>query len=179
MGTDRDAVIKEPIKIATADWNDVVEKCYSRFLSPEARRATSKKDSPKLYGLLLRLHDFSTIVEANRAMKAGDIGRVMNMWKIWSIMSQAIPGLVNYRSYLPRMLVLLNHVVPSSLRKYILHNLLVSPSGQRNHFVAKDFYLELQNYWLKFFYNRNGVGTKIDRLQEMFSLNMSLVSCLA
>ncbi|EHS63293.1 uncharacterized protein PGTG_21509 [Puccinia graminis f. sp. tritici CRL 75-36-700-3] len=174
MGTENQPINDSPPKIATEEWNATVEACYKKFFSPEARQATSKENCPKLHALLFRLHDFSTVVEANRAMKAGDVGRLMNIWKIWSIMSQALPGLVNYRSYLPRMVLLLQNILPPSLRKYILHTLLISPSGQENHFVAKDYYLELQNYSLKYFYNRTGAGTQVERLREMFSMNMNL-----
>jgi hypothetical protein len=55
------------------------------------------------------------------------------------------------------------------------HNLLVSPSGRPNHFVAKDFLLENHNYWLKFFYTQAGIGTQIERLKKLFSSNIPLV----
>ncbi|KAA1076524.1 hypothetical protein PGT21_010295 [Puccinia graminis f. sp. tritici] len=90
MGTTRDQVAETPGKIETCKWNQIIEACYDRFFSPEARRSTSKEASPKLFALLHRLHDFSTVIEANRAMKAGDIGRLVNIWKIWCIMSQAL-----------------------------------------------------------------------------------------
>ncbi|KAA1085603.1 hypothetical protein PGT21_012580 [Puccinia graminis f. sp. tritici] len=175
MQTENEPVNGDVHRIPTDEWNDIIDECYSQFLSPQARRNVSKAESPKLHSILIRLHDFATIVEANRAMKAGDIGRLMNMWKIWSIMSQALTGLVNYRSYLPRMVLLLTHILPPSLSKYIRHNLLISPSGRPNHFVAKDYYLECQNYMLKFLYNRSGVGTQISTLQDLFSLNMTML----
>jgi len=162
--------------IPTHEWNQIVKNCYSKFLSPTARRSVSKEKSPKLFAYLARLHDFSTVVEANRATKAGDIGRLISMWKVWSIMSQSLTKLVNYRSYLPRLVLLLNHILTPSMSKLIRHSILISPSGRPNHFVPKDFFLETQNYWLKFFYNQSGIGTKVERLQEMFSLNMTLVS---
>ncbi|POW16051.1 hypothetical protein PSTT_01570 [Puccinia striiformis] len=37
-----------------------------------------------LKNLLLRLRDFASIVECDRAMRAGDIGRVINMWNRWA-----------------------------------------------------------------------------------------------
>jgi hypothetical protein len=40
--------------------------------------------SANLSNLLLQLSDFATIIEGNQAMKAGNIGRLMNMWKRWS-----------------------------------------------------------------------------------------------
>lgn len=122
------------------------------------------------------MQDFSTVIEANRAMKAGDVGRLLRIWKMWSIMTQSLPGLTHYSAYLPRLVLLLTVVLPPSLAKLIRHNLLVSPSGRPNHFVAKDFLLETNNYWLKYFFNRAGVGTQIERLKELFSSNIPLVS---
>ncbi|KNZ53858.1 uncharacterized protein VP01_3117g5 [Puccinia sorghi] len=54
--------------------------------------------------------------------------------------------------------------------------MLISPSGQPDHCVVKDFFLETQNYCLKYFYNHNGQGTKIMRLVESISINVPLVS---
>ncbi|POW09948.1 hypothetical protein PSTT_06396 [Puccinia striiformis] len=99
---------------------EVVDGCYQRFFSPDAFNALlddesdnsassedsvsskqtdgsdsasssdsseapkkKKDDNPPVPGLknfLLRLRDFASIVECDRAMRAGDIGRVINMW---------------------------------------------------------------------------------------------------
>ncbi|PLW20217.1 hypothetical protein PCASD_18335 [Puccinia coronata f. sp. avenae] len=149
-------------KLPTNKWIDIVEKCYSRFFSPQAQQNASQKENLKQHTFLMRLHNFSTIVKANRATKAGDIGRLMRIWKAWLLMAQALPGLVNYQSYLPRLVLMLNKMLPPSLSKLIRHNILVFPSGRENHFMPKENYLENQNYWLKFFYNSNGDGTKIN-----------------
>jgi hypothetical protein len=55
------------------------------------------------------------------------------------------------------------------------HNLLISPSGRKDHFVAKDFWLEVQNCWLKFLYNKSGSGTQIENLKDVFSPNIFMV----
>ncbi|KAA1083915.1 hypothetical protein PGT21_011471 [Puccinia graminis f. sp. tritici] len=111
-------------------------------------------------------------------MKAGDIGRLMNVWKMWAVMSQGLKGLNNYSSYLPRMILLLTEYLPTPLAKLFRHSLLFSPSGRDNHFLSKDAYLELQNYWLKFVYNRSTKGTQISRLKDVFSLNIHLLRSL-
>ncbi|KAA1128735.1 hypothetical protein PGTUg99_007731 [Puccinia graminis f. sp. tritici] len=164
------------LEIPADQWDGIVNECYERFFSPQARLAASAQGAShqKLSNTLVLLHDFSTVVEAKRSMKAGDVGRLILIWKKWSLMSQALKGITNYSSYLPRMVVLLTVVLPPSLSKYLRHNLLISPSGRPNHFVAKDFWLEIQNYWIKFFYNNNGTGTQIDRLRNVFSLNIFL-----
>ncbi|PLW46799.1 hypothetical protein PCASD_06026 [Puccinia coronata f. sp. avenae] len=173
-------------KMDTAEWNNIIHQFYNKYCTGEARAQayerscidppeTAPKASPQLSNFLIRLQEFSTVVEANRAMKAGDIGRLMNVWKMWLVMSQGLKGLNNYSSYLPRAVLLLNEVLPPDLAKLFRHSLLFSPSGRDNHFVAKDFYLEIQNYWLKYVYNRSGQGTQIERLKELYSLNIHLV----
>ena len=162
--------------IPSAKWNQVIEECYSRFFSPQARsQASANPTALRLSNTLILLHDFSSVVEAKRSMKAGDVGRLILVWKKWSLMSQALKGITNYSSYLPRMVLLLTVILPPPMRKYFRHNLLISPSGRKDHFVAKDFWLEIQNYWIKYFYNNNGMGTQIDRLRNVFSLNIFLV----
>ncbi|POV95267.1 hypothetical protein PSTT_16342 [Puccinia striiformis] len=158
----------------TPTWNDTVERCYKLYCSPEARDNVFDSD-PVLLNLLIRLQDFSTVIEASRAMKAGDVGRLIRVWNMWSIMTQLLPGLTHYSAYLPRLVLLITRVLPPSLGKLIRHNLLVSPSGRANHFVAKDFLLETSNYWLKYFYNRAGIGTQIDWLKDLFSSNIPLL----
>jgi hypothetical protein len=122
------------------------------------------------------LHDFSTFVEAKIAMKGGDVGRLIIVWSKWCLMAQALPGITNYLSYLPRLVFLLTVFLTPSMRKYLCHNLLISPTGRKDHFVAKDFWLEIQNYWLKYFYNQCGNRTQIDWLHDVFSLNIMMVS---
>ena len=43
--------------------------------------------------LFLRLSDFATIIEGNQEMKAGDIARLMNIWKCWSVIANGVPKL--------------------------------------------------------------------------------------
>jgi hypothetical protein len=111
-------------------------------------------------------------------MNAGDVGRLLLIWKKWSIMTQAMKGITNYSSYLPRMVLMLTIILPPDMRTYLKHNLLISPTGRDDHFVAKDYWLEIQNYWIKFLFNNNGTGTQIDRLRDVFSVNIFLVSAI-
>jgi hypothetical protein len=161
--------------IPANEWNSIIDSFYVRFCTGEARDEASTFEAPKHNNLLIRLHEFSTVIEANRAMKAGDIGRLLLMWKKWSLMSQSLKGIHNYSSYLPRLVLLVTQFLPPSPAKLIRHSLLISPSGRKNHFVAKDYYLELQNYWLKFLFNQTGVGTRIERLKNLYSMNTHLV----
>lgn len=133
-----------------SQFDSVVEQTFQTTFSTSVLSQSQDTSRRKL---LLRLRDFATVVEANRAMSAGDVGRLMFMWKRWSVMIQGMKGLTHYSNYLPRLVLLLTKTLPKPLAHVILHSLLISPSGRPNHFVAKDFFLEIQNYWIKFFYN--------------------------
>jgi hypothetical protein len=177
MKTNTDKPNHQDVRIPTERWNSIVDQCYDRFFSPQARSAAATEGTcPKLRNTMLRMHDFSTVVEAKRSMKAGDVGRLMLIWKKWSLMAQALKGITNYSTYLPRMVLMLTVVLPPALSKYMRHNLLMSPSGRPEHFVAKDYWLEIQNYWIKFLFNNNGTGTQIEQLRNVFSVNIFLVS---
>ncbi|KAI7942010.1 hypothetical protein MJO28_012037 [Puccinia striiformis f. sp. tritici] len=141
MGTTKDPVPKELPQLSSQVIHNTIEKTYEQFFTATAQETASNRTSPKLSNLMLRLSNFATIVEGNTAMKCGDIGRLMNVWKRWSVMAQA-------------------------------------PSGRHKHFVAKDQHLEDQNYWLKYFFNRSGRGTNIDRLKDVYSLNVPLLQSL-
>lgn len=166
--------VKEPIDMSVETFESTIDKVFTDFLSGQAlRKARCQKNINQMH-LLLRIRDFATVIEANRAMSDGDIGRLLLMWKMWSVMAQGLSGLTHYSRYLPRLIRLLTKVLPKPLSHVILHSLLISPTGRPGHFVAKDFYLEVKNYWLKYFYNHAGPGTDIEQLKETFSLTVSL-----
>ncbi|OAV96747.1 hypothetical protein PTTG_26233 [Puccinia triticina 1-1 BBBD Race 1] len=159
---------EEKAKLPSQRLKETVDLCYNQFFSPVALRSASVDLATGLKNNLLWLRDFAAIIECDRAMRAGDIGRVLNMWKCFTVMAHGIKGLNNYAIYLPRMILLLTKVLPKGLAKTLLHSLLINPSGRPNHFVAKDFFLENNNFWLKYFYNHSGIGTEISRLKDIF-----------
>ncbi|KAH9458558.1 hypothetical protein MJO28_005620 [Puccinia striiformis f. sp. tritici] len=178
MGISKTSLPNTKVAFPPETLNKIIDLCYNRFFGPNVIRDALKNSSSRYYNLLLRLRDFSTIVEANRAMQAGDIGRLLNMWRRWAVMTQGMKSLKHYKVHLPRMILLITKVLPPALCRLIQHSLLITPSGRPNHFVAKDFYLEVQNYWIKYFYNHNGIGTNINRLKDVFSINIPLLQSL-
>ncbi|OAV91520.1 hypothetical protein PTTG_04083 [Puccinia triticina 1-1 BBBD Race 1] len=104
-----------------------------------------------LYCVLETIHDWTELTyerfcsEANRAMKDGDYVRLMFMWQQWAVMSQGIGGMPHYSKHLPKLIILLKYILPQSLSHLVLNTLLMSPTGKLGHFVATDFYLEVQN----------------------------------
>ncbi|KNE98544.1 hypothetical protein PSTG_08283 [Puccinia striiformis f. sp. tritici PST-78] len=117
----------QPAIIPTARWNRIVDKCYDRFCSVEACDSAAVRKCPKLSNTLIQLRNFSLVVECKRAMRSRDIGRLMMVWKKWSVMAQSIAGITNCSSYLPQMVLLLTVILPPSLAEYLRHNLLMSP----------------------------------------------------
>ncbi|PLW13244.1 hypothetical protein PCANC_18007 [Puccinia coronata f. sp. avenae] len=132
LETKKDPVtLEDPLgTLLTDKWNNTIIKWYERFCLPQARAKAAKEKSPKLHNLLIQLHEFSTFIKANNVTKAGDVGQLMNVWKI---------------------------------------------CGHPSYFMPKDNFLETQNYWLKHFYNQGRVGTEVQRLKNLFSMNIILV----
>ncbi|OAV96426.1 hypothetical protein PTTG_26389 [Puccinia triticina 1-1 BBBD Race 1] len=178
MRQPRNSLPNDKLKLTAASINQIIDACYNRFFGRAAFQKAKNMNLPALFNLMTRLRDFATIIEANRSMKAGDIGRLLNIWRRWSVMAQGINGLTHYSIHLPRMILLITKVLPPALGHAIQHSLLVTPSGRPGHFVAKDFYLETKNYWLKFIFNNNGIGTNAKRLRDVFSSAIPLLQQL-
>ncbi|PLW28415.1 hypothetical protein PCANC_20807 [Puccinia coronata f. sp. avenae] len=178
LGTDKDSLTEELPKLTSKKISDTIEKTYIQFFSPESKAKAASNSSPKLSNLILRLSDFATIFEGNSAMKCGDIGQVMNIWKRWAIIAQGIKKLTQYSIQLPQMIILLNYALLDGLSQVIKHSLLVAPTAGRKHYLPKDQYLEMKNYWLKHFFNDTGQGTNIDCLKDLYSVNVTLLQDL-
>ncbi|KAA1087083.1 hypothetical protein PGT21_021425 [Puccinia graminis f. sp. tritici] len=82
----------------------------------------------------------------------------------------------HYSKHLPKLIIELKFILPKSMAQVIFNTLLISPSLKAGNFVATDQYLEVLNYWLKYFFNNSGIGTNIDRLKDVFSSSIGIVS---
>lgn len=131
----------------------IIDECFETYLTASAVKDTISKGDNTRHNLCLRLQDLATVIEADQAMRAGDIGRLLLLWKQWSIMAQGMKGLSHYGLHLPRLVVLLGKQLPSHLAYVLKHSMLILASGREGHFISKDLYLEYQNFWLKYFYN--------------------------
>ncbi|EFP85627.2 uncharacterized protein PGTG_10956 [Puccinia graminis f. sp. tritici CRL 75-36-700-3] len=179
LGKDKDCLGEKLINMTAGEITRLVEETYETFCTIDARESERASKFPAYGNMLLRIRDFATIVEAARAMKAGDPGRLMYMWERWAFMTQALPKLPHYSKHLPKLIVMMKEVLPASLARVVESTLLISPTGRPNHFVATDCFLEQQNYWLKYFFNHSGIGTNINRLKDVFSINIPVISLLA
>lgn len=134
--------------------HELIDKCYNEFCSPESLRSCESKGDKVGYNLRLRTRDFATVVEADRATHAGDIGRLTIIWKKWALMAHCLKGLPRYALHLTRFLVLVEQDLPPELAKVILHSMLIPSVHRPGHFVGNDLWLEHQNFWLKHFFNQ-------------------------
>lgn len=158
MWSDRQIIANEmpPVKLDQPGMaQSIIDRCYERYFTVDSLETSSQTGDWTLYNLRLRLRDFASIVEGDHAMRAGDIGRTMSMWKRWALMAQGLKGLSHYAIHLPRFILILEKFLPPKIAKSIKHSLLIPTGGRDGHWVAKDFYLEIQNYWLKYFYNNS------------------------
>ncbi|KAH9822991.1 hypothetical protein DFH28DRAFT_1118339 [Melampsora americana] len=94
--------VQDPIDMTPEAFESTVENVFMTFLSGHAMQEARRNNDKKRIQLLLRMQDFATVVEANRAMSDRNIGRLLLMWKKWSVMSQGLKGLTHYSCYLPR-----------------------------------------------------------------------------
>ncbi|PLW27112.1 hypothetical protein PCASD_23491 [Puccinia coronata f. sp. avenae] len=172
MGTKNKVVSEELPKLPSAKLAEYIQETFDQFFTPQAKK-TAAETSPININLMLRLSDFATVVEGNAAMKGGDIGRLMNVWKRWAVISQGIKSLTQYSIHLPQMIILLKPVHKPGLACVILHSYLIAPSGRQKHYLAKDQLLEMKNFWLKFLFNHSGRRTNIERLMNSYSVNIT------
>ena len=71
MGIARQSLPNEKSKLPLKSIQHTVNLCYDRFFSKDARRNAASMASPQLSNFLIRLRDFSTIIEAEDSIKAG------------------------------------------------------------------------------------------------------------
>ncbi|PLW11581.1 hypothetical protein PCANC_21460 [Puccinia coronata f. sp. avenae] len=109
---------------------DLVNEIYSKFCSGASRQTKISQKSISHNNMLLRIRDFATIIEAKNAMKAGDPGRLMYMWKRWAVMGQGMPKLPHYSKHLPRLILMLEEGLPPSMDKVVMSTMLISPTGK-------------------------------------------------
>ncbi|KNE89073.1 hypothetical protein PSTG_17467, partial [Puccinia striiformis f. sp. tritici PST-78] len=172
LAKNKECLGDELLELPAAKINQIVEEVYETFCSTGALQLERAAKFPAWGNMIRQTRDFATIIEASRAMKSGDPGRLMYIWERWAVMIQALPHMPHYSEALPQLVLLLKEVLPRSMALVVKSTLLICPSGRANHFMATDCYLELQNYWLKYFFNHSGIGTDINQLKDVFSINI-------
>lgn len=151
------------------DCNRLLDAVWSQYFDTAAIDLALKKKKHTQYNLMLRLGDFATVMEAHEATRAGDIGRLMNMWKRWAIMAQGVPGPTHYARHIPRIVMLLEEDLPETLAHALKHSMLIPSNDRDDHWLPLDEYQEVHICWLKDVYD-NTVSHRTERGNASFSI---------
>ncbi|KAF7373816.1 hypothetical protein MSAN_00593300 [Mycena sanguinolenta] len=90
-------------------------------------------------------------------MKAGDIGHVILVFRIWAVMMQSPKTMPKYADAFFETLNRIKTYDPV-LQRFFLHNWLVNLTGLAFRFKEVDLLQEHQNFWAKIVYNAKGVN---------------------
>ncbi|KAH9466590.1 hypothetical protein Pst134EB_001640 [Puccinia striiformis f. sp. tritici] len=93
------SLAQELLAVSSETIVEWVDCTYKRFCSGQAMLADLAESSITHKNLLLRIWDFGTILEAQRAMKDSDYGRLMYMWEKWAIMTQGLRKMPHYSKH--------------------------------------------------------------------------------
>ncbi|KAK0437645.1 hypothetical protein EV421DRAFT_1973700 [Armillaria borealis] len=91
------------------------------------------------------------------AVKAGDSGRVLLVLKLFAFSFQG-NGHTKYAHEMLHLIHNITHVWPKPMRKIVLDNWILFPSGNPNSGVECDLMQEHMNFWIKTFYQAHGSG---------------------
>ncbi|KAJ7235273.1 hypothetical protein B0H12DRAFT_1027471 [Mycena haematopus] len=110
-----------------------------------------------LENAILYNRDALFYIELTRAIKKGDIGRVLNVLAIWMVMMRAPKTMPRYADAIFETLVRIQKF-PPKLRQLYLANWLVNLTGRLLGFKPVDLLQEHQNFWAKIIYNAKGTN---------------------
>ncbi|KAI0354104.1 hypothetical protein OH77DRAFT_1457194 [Trametes cingulata] len=106
---------------------------------------------------VLCLRDSLLLREFTDAIKVGDSGRVVTILKLWALSFRG-SGRTKYAYETMHLIHNLTHVWPAPLRRIVLQNWLVNPTGKAEAWVEVDLMQEHLNFWTKTIYKAHGSG---------------------
>ncbi|KAJ3831844.1 hypothetical protein F5878DRAFT_672513, partial [Lentinula raphanica] len=139
------------------DFVQVLDLVYENlFTTRSYDHAKQLDDQDTTYSnTLLQNRDTLLYIEIVDAIRSGDIGRVINIFKMWMVMMRAKKTMPKYADAFFETLGRLN-TYPEILKKFYLHNWLVNVTGKENRWKEVDLLQEHQNFWAKIIYNAKG-----------------------
>ncbi|KAF8181438.1 hypothetical protein K438DRAFT_1976162 [Mycena galopus ATCC 62051] len=158
---DRDDLDAWAATASLPEFNAVAERVYCnlfstaaldklRTLRPELRDITHEN-------VILLNRDALFYIEFVFAIKKGDIGRVINVLRVWMVMMRSSKTMPKYADAIFETLARIDRYDPV-LKKFFLHNWLVNLTGLPFSFKEVDLLQEHQNFWAKIIYNAKGVN---------------------
>ncbi|KAK6987846.1 hypothetical protein R3P38DRAFT_2805309 [Favolaschia claudopus] len=139
------------------EFEEVAQTVFSKLFSSgavNALRAQEKRDIT-LENTILFNRDALFYMEYTRAIKKGDVGRVLNVLAVWMVMMRAPKTMSRYADAIFKTLVRIKKF-PPKLRELYLMNWLVNLTGKLLGFKPVDLLQEHQNFWAKIIYNAKG-----------------------
>ncbi|KAJ7166271.1 hypothetical protein C8R46DRAFT_1220015 [Mycena filopes] len=121
-----------------------------RDVRPELRDITHEN-------VILLNRDALFYIELVFAIKKGDIGRVVNVLRVWMVMMRSNKTMPKYADAIFETLARIDRYDPV-LKRFFLHNWLVNLTGRPYSFKEVDLLQEHQNFWAKIIYNAKGVN---------------------
>ncbi|KAJ7842435.1 hypothetical protein B0H14DRAFT_2780637, partial [Mycena olivaceomarginata] len=125
----------------------------------------------------LFLRDALVSRELTDAVKAGDSGRIVLVLKLLAC-SYRGNGRTKYAHEMLHLIHNLTKVWPASIRKIVLNNWLLNPTGNPFSWVEVDLMQEHMNYWIKTIYQAHGSSASWEWL-EMVSPCISVLRRLS
>ncbi|KAJ7017793.1 hypothetical protein C8F04DRAFT_1053581 [Mycena alexandri] len=124
-----------------------------RALRPELRDITHEN-------VILLNRDALFYIEFVFAIKKGDIGRVVNVLRVWMVMMRSNKTMPKYADALFETLARID-------RRFFLHNWLINLTRRPYSFKEVDLLQEHQNFWAKIIYNAKGVNRSWEWLAKI------------
>ncbi|KAJ3832078.1 hypothetical protein F5878DRAFT_671204 [Lentinula raphanica] len=139
------------------DFNCCASKVYDRLFTTAAYDDASEKDyRDTIYeNNILQNRDTLLYVKIVDAIKTGDIGRVVNVFRMWMVMMRSKKTMPKYADAIFETLGRVS-AYPEILREFFLHNWLVNLTGKVNRWKEVDLLQEHQNFWAKIIYTAKG-----------------------
>ncbi|KAJ6479781.1 hypothetical protein C8R45DRAFT_1216261 [Mycena sanguinolenta] len=145
--------------VTTAEFDVVAKTVFEKLFSTTAVNDLRKQDKRDitLENAILYNRDALFYIELTRAIKKGDIGRVLNVLAIWMVMMRSPKTMPRYADAIFETLVRIKKF-PPKLRALYLANWLVNLTGKLLGFKPVDLLQEHQNFWAKIIYNAKGTN---------------------
>ncbi|KAJ7817342.1 hypothetical protein B0H13DRAFT_1922966 [Mycena leptocephala] len=120
----------------------------------------------------LLLRDALVSLEFTDSIKAGDSGRIVLVLKVLAL-SYRGNGRTKYAYEMMHLIHNLTHVWPPAIRKIVLNNWLLNPTGNPFSWVEADLMQEHMNYWIKVLGSDQGTKHEPADLKEDIALLMA------
>ncbi|KIO18611.1 hypothetical protein M407DRAFT_40834, partial [Tulasnella calospora MUT 4182] len=133
----------------------VLDELCSGLPVEKMRRKNMKERDITFENVILANRDMLLYAELVAAVKAGDIGRVLNVLSHWMVMMRGTGSMPKYADALLQVWLMLDSW-PKELKVAFMNNWLINLSGKEDGWKEVDLNQEHQNFWAKIIYTAKG-----------------------